>query len=170
VTSAASQPQSAPRTRRFLVAGAVTWALAFVLAAGITRAQDEGERGERIMNAACQECHDTRRIQVQAKDAEGWAKTVETMMGKGAKVAKEDLPVLLDFLVERHGPLPEGPGKRIVLNTCTLCHDLKRIRLGRRSPEEWEETLSAMLNEGAPLSDEDFPVVHAYLSRYFNVD
>ena len=82
-------------------------------------------------------------------------------------MAKEDIPVLVDYLVDHHGPLPDGRGKAIVLNICTMCHDLKRIRFGRRSPEEWEETLNAMLNEGAPLSDAQFPVVHAYLSRNF---
>jgi cytochrome c5 len=169
VTSAASQPRSIARARPLILTGTATWVVAFWLASGMARAQDDLP-GERIMNAACQECHDTRRIQVQAKDAAGWAKTVETMMGKGAKVAKADMPLLLEYLVEGHGPMPEGPGKNIVLNTCTLCHDLKRIKLGRRSPEEWEETLSAMLNEGAPLSDDDFPTVHAYLSRHFGVD
>ena len=33
--------------------------------------------------------------------------------------------------------------------------------------EQWEETLSAMLNEGAPLSDQDFPVLLNYLARNF---
>jgi cytochrome c5 len=140
------------------------------LTAVTPRAQDDPERGERIMNGSCQACHDTRRIQVQAMDAEGWGRLVATMIGKGAKVAPDDLSLLVGYLVERHGPMPDGAGKRIVLNTCTLCHDLKRIQLGRRSAEEWEETLSAMLNEGAPLSDDDFPVVHAYLSRHFGVD
>jgi hypothetical protein len=51
-----------------------------------------------------------------------------------------------------------------------MCHDLKRIQFGRRSPEEWEETLVSMLNEGAPLSDQNFPIVHAYLSKHFGVD
>jgi len=138
--------------------------------AGTSQAQDDSERGERIMNGSCQECHDTRRIQVQAKSADEWGKTVATMMEKGAKVAADDIPLLVNYLVDHHGPLPDGPGKSIVLNTCTLCHDLKRIKLGRRSPEEWEETLSAMLNEGAPLSDDAFPVVHAYLSRHFGTD
>ncbi len=32
---------------------------------------------------------------------------------------------------------------------CTLCHDLKRIRRGRRSAEAWEETLNSILNEDA---------------------
>jgi hypothetical protein len=103
-------------------------------------------------------------------DAAGWEKTVGVMIDKGAKVAKEDVPVLVSYLAEQHGPIPDGPGKEIVLNTCTLCHDLKRIRLGRRSTEEWEETLISMLNEGAPLSDEGFARVHAYLSRHFGLD
>ena len=50
-----------------------------------------------------------------------------------------------------------------------MCHDLGRIKTARRSAEEWEETLISMLNEGAPLSEEQFPVIHDYLSKHFNV-
>ena len=130
----------------------------------------EGDKGERLMNASCQGCHAVRLIQVQAKSAEEWAKTVDAEIARGAKVAKEDIPVLVEYLTDHHGPLPDGRGKAIVLNVCTTCHDLTRIRRGHRSPEEWEETLNAMLNEGAPLSDDQFPVVHAYLSRNFGVE
>jgi cytochrome c5 len=139
----------------------------FTVAVATLPAQRDDQRGERVMNASCQGCHDTRRIQTQAMDAEGWTKTITTMREKGAKLSEEDVPVLVDYLVDNHGPMPNGRGKDIVLNTCTLCHDLKRIKFGRRSPEEWEETLNSMLNEGAPLSDDAFPVVHAYLSRHF---
>ena len=130
----------------------------------------EGDKGERLMNASCQGCHAVRVIQVQAKSAEEWAKTVDAEIARGAKVAKEDIPVLVEYLTDHQGPLPDGRGKAIVLNVCTMCHDLTRIRRGHRSPEEWEETLNAMLNEGAPLSDDQFPVVHAYLSRNFGVE
>ena len=75
--------------------------------------------------------------------------------------------MLLDYLVEHYGPMPDGRGKDVVLSVCTMCHDLKRIRQGHRSPEEWMETLNSMLNEGAPLSDADYPVVLAYLSKNF---
>ena len=139
------------------------------VAAGRLPAQRD-DRGERVMNASCLACHDVRRIQVQALDAAQWTKTVDTMIERGAKVSGEDLPLLVDYLVQHHGPMPEGRGKAIVLNVCTLCHDLTRIRRGRRSAEEWEETLNAMLNEGAPLSDDAFPIVHAYLSRYFGTN
>ncbi len=152
----------------FLVSGVVAL-LALFYAAGGTSAQ-EGPAGERIINASCQDCHDTRRIQTAAMDAEGWSKTVAAMIDKGAEVSTEDLPVLVAYLAQSHGPVPDGAGKSILLNTCTMCHDLKRIRLGRRSPEEWEETLISMLNEGAPLSDDQFPVIHEYLSRNFGVE
>ena len=131
----------------------------------------ESEPGERVMNASCvNACHGVRVIQTKAMALEGWSKTVGTMIEKGAKVSKEDQPVLVEYLANHHGPVPDGPGQAILLNICTMCHDLGRIRLGRRSPEEWEETLVSMLNEGAPLSEEAFPVIHAYLSEHFGIE
>src|SRR5688572_4541141 len=156
------------RSPRPIVCVAATLALIAVAAGRLPAQRDD--RGERVMNTSCLACHDMRRIQVQALDAEQWTKTVGTMIAKGAKVSSQDLPLVVDHLVQQHGPLPEGRGKAIVLNVCTLCHDLTRIRRGRRSAEEWEETLNAMLNEGAPLSDDAFPIVHAYLSRYFGAN
>jgi cytochrome c5 len=149
----------------FLVSSALaTCALVFAATGGA----QESEPGERIMNASCVDaCHSVRVIQTQAMTPEAWGKTVATMIEMGAKVSKEDVPVLVQHLAQQHGPVPEGAGKQILLNICTMCHDLGRIRLGRRSPEEWEETLISMLNEGAPLSDEAFPVIHAYLSKNF---
>ena len=130
----------------------------------------ESDPGERIMNASCQGCHDIRVIQTSAMDAAGWTKTIETMIVNGATIAKDDIPVLVKYLTFNHGPMPDGPGKTQVLNICTMCHDLGRIKFGRRSAEEWEETLISMLNEGAPLSDQDFPIVHHYLSRNFGFE
>jgi cytochrome c5 len=143
---------------------------ATILASVVNSVAQESERGERIMNASCQGCHTLRNLQVQAMDADGWTRSINTMIEKGAQVSKEDLPVLVDYLVRHHGPIPDGPGKQVVLNICTMCHDLSRIKLGRRSSEEWEETLISMLNEGAPLSDDDFALVHQYLSKNFGLD
>jgi cytochrome c5 len=128
-------------------------------------AQDD--KGERLLNQSCGGCHDLRPVQASARDRDGWNEVVQNMLQKGADVADKDIPLLLDYLVEHYGPLPEGRGKDVVLNVCTMCHDLKRIRQGNRSPEEWMETLNSMLNEGAPLSDADYPVVLAYLAKNF---
>ena len=105
-----------------------------------------------------------------AKDEAGWAATVEEMIGRGAEVSANDKPALIGYLVRFHGPMPEGPGKAVVMNICTMCHDLTRVKRSRHTPEEWEDVLVTMLNEGAPLSDDDFPVVLEYLSRSFGVE
>ena len=134
-------------------------------------AQDASALPEELLQKNCQGCHDLRPIQTSAMNAEGWTKTIKTMIeDNGAEVREADIPALVKYLVQHHGPVPEGPGRAILLNTCTMCHDLGRIKTGRRSADEWEETLISMLNEGAPLSDADFPVIHDYLSKHFNVE
>jgi len=130
-------------------------------------AGQQDDKGEQILNGSCTTCHDLRMVEVQALDKAGWTNSVESMIQKGADVAPDDLPILIDYLVTNHGPLPDGPGKAIVLNICTMCHDLKRVRQNLSTREEWEVTLGAMLNEGAPLSEQDFPVVLSYLARNF---
>jgi hypothetical protein len=149
---------------------AVVSASALVLAIVATSGAQDSDPGERIMNAACQDCHNVRVIQTQAMDADGWNRRVSQEIEKGAKVSKEDVPTLVNYLVRTHGPLPDGPGREVVLNTCTQCHDLFRIKANRRSPEEWEETLISMLNEGAMLNDEEFARVHQYLSKNFGIE
>ena len=125
------------------------------------------DKGEQIQNATCISCHDLRPIQTQALDRDGWTKVVTSMVQKGAEVKAEDVPPLVSYLVKNHGPLPDGPGKTILLNTCTVCHDLGRVRRQGGTREDWSDTLGAMLNEGAMLSEQDFPVLLDYLTRNF---
>ena len=143
--------------------------IGLAMAIGLVGVAGQGgpERGEQLQNAACLGCHDLRPIQITALDAEGWTTVVNTMIEKGAELKKDDVPVLVEYLASHHGPLPDGPGKAILLNTCTVCHDLQRVRRTQASREEWAETLGAMLNEGAQLSDQDFPVLLSYLARNF---
>ena len=140
-----------------------------IAAGAAAAAQDpqQLEKGEQVQNGACISCHDLRPIQTTSLDKEGWTKIVDAMIEKGARVDEAERPLLIGYLVAFHGPLPDGAGKGILLNTCTVCHDLQRIKRTQQSREGWEDTLSAMLNEGAMLSDEDFPVLLAYLARNF---
>ena len=141
-------------------------ALVCVAAAGA----QEPRTGEQIMNGSCGTCHDARVIQTAAKDEQGWTATVDTMIGMGAVLDEADKPALLAYLVRFHGPMPQGQGRDIVLNVCTMCHDLTRVQRSRHTPEEWEDVLVTMLNEGAPLSDAEFPVVLTYLARNFGLE
>jgi cytochrome c5 len=153
-------------------AKSVMWATGTLLSAAIAfsaagHAAQEASKGEIIMNNACMGCHEYRKIETQAMDAAGWTKLVNSMIEKGASVKKEDLPVLVSYLAEEHGPLPDGAGKPIMLEVCTMCHTLHKIRETGASRDEWEDILVHMINEGAPLSDDDFPVLLNYLARNF---
>jgi cytochrome c5 len=143
------------------------YAIAFVATGASMAGQDvKPDRGEQIQNASCTVCHDLRPIETQALDKDGWNKKVAKMIEMGAEVDDADVPILVDYLVKNHGPLPDGPGKTILLNNCTLCHNLQRATHGN-TPEGWADTLSAMLNEGAVLSEEEFAVLLGYLARNF---
>jgi len=149
-------------------AGVWLCATVVVAAMGFAGGQDEGlSKGEKILNSSCITCHELRKVQTQALDAQGWTKIVNAMVEKGAKVQKDDIPVLVSYLEENFGPLPDGPGKAIVLEKCTVCHDLSRVRQHLATPEEWADTLGAMENEGLMLNDEDFATVLKYLARNF---
>ncbi len=89
------------------------------------------------------------------------------MVEKGAEVKKDDVPVLVKYLTSMYGPLPEGQGKAILLEICTQCHSLDRVKLRGSDREGWDELLMHMINEGAPLSDEDYPILLNYLARNF---
>ena len=155
------------RTVGFILSVALAAAVLFTAA---TSSAQKPSEGQQLVEKRCQGCHNMRRIDVSAKDAKGWQETIRVMIQDGAEVEQSEIPMMVQWLTREHGPVPEGAGKPILLNTCTMCHNLNRIKNGRRSPEEWEETLLAMLNEGAPVSDEQLPVIHAYLSRHFGVD
>jgi cytochrome c5 len=144
-------------------------AMIVTVAALFGTAQDaaQANKGEQVMNAACLACHDLRPIQVTALDSEGWKAVVGSMVERGAMVNEPDLPVLVEYLARTYGPLPDGDGKKILLNTCTLCHDTSRIKRTALDREGWQDLLGAMLNEGAMLSEQDFPVLLNYLARNF---
>lgn len=158
------------RVRIGLLCGVmITSAAAFVAGQG-AGGQASVDKGEQLMNAACLTCHDLRPVQTSALDAEGWSGVVEAMIEKGAEVRKADMPVLVEYLARNYGPLPAGAGKKILLTTCTVCHDLQRVKRTAQTPEGWEDILGAMLNEGAMLSEEDFPVLLTYLARNFKAE
>jgi hypothetical protein len=142
-------------------------ALAFTPSEPARGQERRTDAGEQMLNAACLTCHDHRHVDTQALDEAGWTKVVKAEVARGAKLKDDEVPVLVDFLVRYHGPLPDGPGKELVLNICTQCHDLQRVRRTRLSPEGWLGVLETMLNEGAPLSEKDLPDVLRYLARNF---
>src|SRR5260221_7835688 len=157
---------------RASAAGIAVIALVGMAASAALSGQEERkqERGEEILTKSCLTCHDHRPVDTHVFDEEGWSKEVKSMIEKGAELKADEVPVLVDYLTRFHGPLPEGPGKEVLLNICTQCHDLSRIRRTKLTPEGWADLLDTMLNEGAPLTSKDFEAALRYLARNFRPD
>ena len=66
------------------------------------------------------------------------------------------------------GPaLPPGPGHDEVAAKCTACHRVTQIIDRRMSEDDWSTTIDRMIGLGAKVTEDDRPVVLAYLNANF---
>src|SRR4051812_31484756 len=55
---------------------------------------------------------------------------------------------------------PEGPGMDILMTKCRTCHMPDRVtKVGGRAAENWKTLVTTMVNRGAPLTEDDIPVL-----------
>ena len=63
--------------------------------------------------------------------------------------------------------LPAGPGAELVYSKCQICHDLTYpLQNKGLSEEEWADTVSDMIDYGAPINEEERAVIVKYLATY----
>jgi mono/diheme cytochrome c family protein len=60
--------------------------------------------------------------------------------------------------------------RELVLDACTACHTLDRVKVQRLSREEWRQEIAGMLSEGVPLTDDEVSLVVDYLAKNFGPD
>jgi len=63
--------------------------------------------------------------------------------------------------------LPDGPGKQIVQNACTQCHEIEMVTTQNFTKEEWSHTVDLMVSRGARLNQDQIATVVAYLAGNF---
>jgi hypothetical protein len=74
----------------------------------------------------------------------------------------------VSFAVAFSGREPANDkARQLVLEACTACHTLDRVRSQRLTSEEWRQTIAGMLSEGVPLTDDEVTLVVDYLARNF---
>lgn len=64
-------------------------------------------------------------------------------------------------------PVATDKGRRLVLDLCTSCHDLKRVKIQHLSREEWRGVIKGMISEGGPVTDEEMSMIVDYLAASF---
>ena len=50
---------------------------------------------------------------------------------------------------------------------CRMCHPIENVLRLRRTSREWTDVLTTMAGRGANASDEQFEMIHKYLTRYY---
>ena len=62
--------------------------------------------------------------------------------------------------------LPDGPGKKILIASCTSCHELTEVTKlrGYYTKDEWRDVVVTMEKYGATLKDKEQDVLVDYLT------
>jgi DNA uptake protein ComE-like DNA-binding protein len=66
--------------------------------------------------------------------------------------------------------LPEGSGKAVLTQRCSVCHGLDMIVFARGDRTFWQDTLTRMIGNGAELTNEEIPPLAEYLASSFGQD
>lgn len=104
----------------------------------------------------CSDCHKFEKVYDKARDITGWETVVNSMITKGAKLEKSDIPVVAEF-VYKH------TGEKLVEERCTSCHDMSKIESVSHDKEGWQKVVDKMIDLGAKLNDKEAEVVVDYL-------
>ena len=178
---------------------ATIWVVATALCAAIALGQARGQRGgggaggqqnqqaqsrfpegpgRAILERACGSCHDAGTItEHHFATPDEYRDIVNSMIGSGAQVSPQELPVLVDYLFANWGKKPEGgaapaagadPGKAILEAACTTCHGLESMAnhiYDTKAP--YESLVNSMIAYGAPVSEaQKGPLVDYMLKTY----
>jgi competence protein ComEA len=61
--------------------------------------------------------------------------------------------------------LPDAPGKQVVVAKCTQCHGQEMFALARKTPDDWDQTITKMTTNGLVITDEEYDVIMDYLTK-----
>ena len=63
--------------------------------------------------------------------------------------------------------LPEGKGKEVVEEHCTVCHGTANFTSSRFSRQDWEFVVNDMIDRGALINEDDARIIVDYLTEQF---
>jgi cytochrome c2 len=65
------------------------------------------------------------------------------------------------------GSAPGLDGAALVNSRCTACHNLDRVKQAKKTSEQWKETVTRMVANGAKLNADEQAAVIAYLAKTY---
>ena len=64
--------------------------------------------------------------------------------------------------------LPAGDGQQETKELCGSCHNLQKVVLTRKTPQEWERSVYDMIARGAQIFPDEAEKIAKYLSANFS--
>ena len=136
--------------------------------------------GRDLVAAACTQCHALTVILAMRDGPIGWKRHVHHMVMRGAQLNARETDTVLAYLDANFGPgqrmppakpvaLPAGPGKELVEQRCTLCHDLERVTVAKRHKSEWESVVANMLERFGVQAPDEARTISAYLTAQYGL-
>ena len=176
-------PHTAGGFAALLAAGLIAIAFAahsgeIVRAAPAQDAAPDTQEGRQAYTQACVQCHGARHVVMQRKAEEGWRRTVYAMISRGAPLLAEEIEPLTAYLTATYGPnsplpgsdlgpLPDEPGREVLMRSCTQCHAVEMVRASRKTEAEWLQTIELMVVNGAEIADDERPVLARFAASHF---
>jgi mono/diheme cytochrome c family protein len=160
-----------------LVAQIPALALMTVLAGALLLgAQLPDGTGKPLVAERCAVCHEPDIVASQRMDRDGWARVLETMIGRGAQLDERERNTVLDYLAKNFGPPPapsttdssvERTARRFIDGICSSCHAADLIAATQATKDGWLEIVQKMNNKGAGMSEADVDLLADYLARTY---
>ena len=134
--------------------------------------------GRDLVAVACTQCHALTVILAMRDGPIGWKRHVHHMVMRGAQLNARETDTVLAYLDANFGPgqrmppakpvaLPAGPGKELVEQRCTACHDLERVTAAKREKKEWESVVANMLERFGLQAPDEAQAISAYLTAQY---
>lgn len=156
-------------------------------------AQDAGQdaRGRQVLEAVCSGCHELDTVYQARRNAVQWAATVDDMIARGAPVLEGERDLIVQFLSANYSAearsgssapaaqaastpatpatamSPEVRGRQVLMEACTVCHELDFVYQSRRTRSEWEETVGDMMGRGALLLEGERELLLDFLATRY---
>jgi cytochrome c5 len=138
-----------------------------MLMSGAAMAADKlppGE-GKRIVETVCSSCHPSEVVTNKNYSKERWRSVVDAMISEGASLTKVEAAQVVEYLARNFGEKERA--KQLYVEICSYCHELDRVTRQALTREEWKGLIKGMVDEGAPVTSEEFSMIVDYLAEHF---
>jgi cytochrome c5 len=121
--------------------------------------------GRKLVETTCASCHGLEIVTSKSYSKERWRSVVEEMIAQGAPLNQAEATRVVEYLAKNFGEKEHA--KVLYEEICSYCHELERIERQALTKEEWRGLIKGMVDEGAPVTNEEFSMIVDYLAEHF---